>query len=195
MPVFDDARRAEAREIVARFPAGGERSALLPLLYLVQSIDGHVSREGMREIAELLGITTAEVESVATFYTMLRMHETGRHVISVCTNVACALVGANEVYRVCTDEAGPGAEEVTEDGMLTVHQEECLGVCDFAPVVQVNSANHDRVTPQAARDLIRTLREGRIPEAARGSIAPTSFREASRILAGLEPLDPEEVRA
>ncbi|MEX2275662.1 MAG: NAD(P)H-dependent oxidoreductase subunit E [Actinomycetota bacterium] len=191
MPVFDDARRAEAREIIARFPQGGERSALVPLLYLVQSIDGHVSREGMREIADLLGITTAEVESVATFYTMLRMHETGRHVVSVCTNVACALVGGNEVYHACVDEAGPGAEEISEDGLLTVHQEECLGVCDFAPVVQLNSANHDRVTPDAARTLIRAVREGLVPEAARGSIAPTSFCEASRILAGLEPLDPD----
>jgi NADH-quinone oxidoreductase subunit E len=188
MPVLDDARGAEAREILARFPEGGQRSAVLPLLYLVQSVEGHVSREGMREVAGLLGITTAEVEAVATFYTMLRIPETGRHVVSVCTNVACSLRGANEVYAACVDEAGPGAHAVTDDGVLTVHEEECLGVCDFAPVVQINSANHDRVSPEGARGLVRSLRAGTIPEAARGSIAPRSFRESSRILAGLEPL-------
>jgi NADH-quinone oxidoreductase subunit E len=191
MPVFDGARRAEALAIVARFPEGGERSALLPLLYLVQSVEGYVSRAGMREIADLLGITTAEVESVATFYTMLRMHETGRHVVSVCTNVACALRGANDVFAACLDEAGPGSRQVTDDGVLTVHEEECLGVCDFAPVVQINAANHDRVSPERARELIRALRAGEVPDAARGSIAPRSFREASRILAGLDPL-PED---
>ncbi len=193
MSVLDDARREEAREILARFPEGGRRSAMLPLLYLVQSVEGHVSRDGLREVAGLLGVTTAEVEAVATFYTMLRLHETGRHVVSVCTNVACALRGANDVFAACLDEAGPGAREVTEDGLLTVHEEECLGVCDLAPVVQINSANHDRVVPEAARELVRSLREGRVPEAARGSIAPRSFRESSRILAGLEPLTEDEV--
>ncbi|MEX0988994.1 MAG: NADH-quinone oxidoreductase subunit NuoE [Actinomycetota bacterium] len=188
MAVLDEERRAEARDIVARFPEGGERSAMLPLLYLAQSVEGHVSREGLREVAEILGIRTAEVEAVATFYTMLRMRETGRHVVSVCTNVACALRGANEVYAACVDEAGPGAHEVTDDGLLTVHEEECLGVCDFAPVLQINSGNHDRVAPEAARELIRSLRAGTVPDAARGSIAPRSFRDASRVLAGLGPM-------
>src|SRR5512143_3207041 len=106
----------------------------MPLLYLVQSEEGMVTREGMREIGALLGITTAEVEAVASFYTMYRLRPTGEHVVTVCTNLACKLRGAEEVLEAAMDEAGlaPGQER-SDDGLFTVHEEECLGVCDFAP--------------------------------------------------------------
>ena len=81
----------EARAIVDRYPEGRERSAIMPLLYLAQSIEGHVSRDGLRAVAELLELTTAEVEAVATFYTMYRLRPTGTHVVNVCTNLACSL--------------------------------------------------------------------------------------------------------
>jgi NADH-quinone oxidoreductase subunit E len=179
--VLDDAQR-----IVARYPAEHPRSAIMPLLYLVQSEEGMVTREGMREIGALLGITTAEVEAVASFYTMYRLRPTGTHVVNVCTNLACKLRGANAVYEAAREEAGlaPG-QEVSEDGLLTVHEEECLGVCDFAPAVQVNLANHDEMTPERVRDLIERLRAGDVPPPARGP-AVASFKAASRILAGLE---------
>ncbi len=150
MAVFEGARLEEAKEILGRYPEGRERSAIMPLLYLAQSVEGHVSREGLKEIAGLLGLTTAEVEAVATFYSMYRLRPTGTHVVSVCTNLACMLRGAREVYEAAHQAAGMRhGQELSEDELITLHEEECLGVCDFAPVAQVNFANHDKVTPGA----------------------------------------------
>ena len=167
MAVFEGTRLDEAKEIIGRYPEGRERSAIMPLLYLAQSIEGHVSRDGLREIAVLLGRTTAEVEAVATFYTMFRLRPTGTHVVSVCTNLACMLRGGREVYEAAHEAAGMRhGQELSEDGLFTLHEEECLGVCDFAPVAQVNFANHDRVTPErmagADRGAARRLRPGAV---------------------------------
>jgi NADH-quinone oxidoreductase subunit E len=185
VPIFAGDTRTDAETIVARYP-GHERSALLPLLYLAQSVEGHVSREGLREVAELLGLTTAEVEAVATFYTMFRLRPTGRHVVNVCTNIACALRGGNEVYESAHRAAGMRhGQDISDDGLLTLHEEECLGVCDFAPAVQIDFANHDEVTPGRMAELIGTLRAGEVPTPSRGP-APRGFRHASRLLAGLK---------
>jgi len=186
MPVLSDDRRRVAETILARYPAGRERSAVLPLLYLVQSVEGRLTQDGLREVGELLGITTAEVEAVASFYTMLRLRPTGTHVVSVCTNLSCALRGAGDVLEAAhaTAEIEQG-EETSADGMVTVHEEECLGACDAAPVVQVDFANHDRVTAERMVELVEALRSGRVPEPSRGR-APKDFRDASRILAGVE---------
>jgi NADH-quinone oxidoreductase subunit E len=140
----------------------------------------------MREVGALLGLTTAEVEAVASFYTMLRLRPTGTHVVSVCTNLPCALRGANEVYDAAHQATGiPHGGELSDDGLFTIHQEECLGACEFAPVVQVNAANHDRVTPERITEIVESLRDGTVPAPARGP-AVASFRETSRILAGLK---------
>jgi NADH-quinone oxidoreductase subunit E len=188
MAVLPPELRDQAETIKARYPAGRERSAVMPLLYLTQSVEGHVTREALREVADLLGLRTAEVEAVASFYTMLRLRPTGRHVVSVCTNLSCALRGAAEVLQAAREAAGIPEGELSEDGLITLHEEECLGVCEFAPVVQINAANHDGVTPDGVRELIGQLRDGRVPEPSRGP-AVGSFKEASRILAGLEPLE------
>ncbi len=186
MPVLSPELRERAEAIKARYPAGRERSAMLPLLYLVQSVEGRVSREGLREVADLLGLRTAEVEAVASFHTMLRLRPTGEHIVTVCTNLPCALRGAREVLGVAHDAAGlaPG-QDVSEDGRVTVHEEECLGACDAAPVVQIDFANHDRVTPERMAELIAALQRGEVPEPARGT-APKDLKDASRILASLE---------
>jgi NADH-quinone oxidoreductase subunit E len=187
MPVFEGARLDEAREILARYPDGRERSAIMPLLYLAQSVEGHISRDGLKEIAGLLDLTTAEVEAVASFYSMYRLRPTGKHVVSVCTNLACMLRGAREVYEAAHQAAGMRhGQELSEDELITLHEEECLGVCDFAPVAQVNFANHDNVTPERMRELIAGLRDGSVPEPSRGAPAMESFKSASRVLAGLK---------
>jgi NADH-quinone oxidoreductase subunit E len=190
MAVFAPEVREQAEAIKARYPAGRERSAVMPLLYLAQSVEGNVTREALQEVAELLGVRTAEVEAVATFYSMLRLRPTGRHVVSVCTNLSCALRGAKDVYDAAHRASGiPHGSELSEDGVITLHEEECLGVCEFAPAVQINSANYDRVTPERMGVLIASLRAGQVPEPSRGP-AVGSFKEASRILAGLEPEAP-----
>ena len=185
MAVFDGRAADEARAIIGRYP-GHERSAIMPLLYLGQSLEGMISPEVLREVGELLSITTAEVEAVASFYSMYRLRPTGTHVVSVCTNLACMLRGARDVYEAAHEAAGMRhGQELSEDELITLHEEECLGVCDFAPVVQVNFANHDNVTPERMRELIAGLRDGSVPEPSRGP-AMDSFRSASRVLAGLE---------
>jgi len=187
MTLFEGARLEEAKEILGRYPEGRERSAIMPLLYLAQSVEGHISREGLKEIAGLLDLTTAEVEAVASFYSMYRLRPTGTHVVSVCTNLACTLRGAREVYEAAHQAAGMRhGQELSDDELITLHEEECLGVCDFAPVAQINFANHDNVTPERMRELIAGLRDGEIPEPSRGGSAMESFKSASRVLAGLE---------
>ena len=184
MSVLSDDGRGTAEAILARYPAGRERSAVLPLLYLMQSEEGRLTRDGLREVGELLGITTAEVEAVASFYTMLRLRPTGTHVVSVCTNLSCALRGANEVFEAARDAAAvEQGEDTSPDGEFTVLEEECLGACDAAPVVQIDFANHDRVTCDRVVELVEALRAGEVPTPSRGR-APKDFREASRILAG-----------
>jgi NADH-quinone oxidoreductase subunit E len=186
MALFDGAIREDAERIVARYPQGHERSAVMPLLYLAQSVEGRVTREGLHEVADLLGLTTAEVEAVATFYTMYRLRPTGVHLVNVCTNLACMLRGARDVYEAAGDAAGIShGQEVSEDGLLSVHEEECLGACDFAPAVQIDFANHDRVSPERMRELIAQLRAGEVPTPSRGP-AMRDLKHASRLLAGLD---------
>jgi NADH-quinone oxidoreductase subunit E len=188
MPVLSPELRAEAERIKGRYPRGRERSALMPLLYLVQSAEGHVTRDGLREVADLLDLTTAEVEAVATFYTMIRVRRTGEHVVSVCTNLSCTLRGARDVYERGREVLGLDDADTTEDGMFTLYEEECLAACDAAPVVTVNFVNFDRVTPERMEEILSTLRDGGTPAPARGEF-PGDFKEASRILAGLRPTD------
>ena len=182
MAVFTPDLREEAERIKARYP--DSRSAMLPLLYLVQSVDGHVSRDGLKEVGELLGLTTADVEAVATFYTMLRMQPTGRYVLSICTNLSCALNGAKELYERAHELLGRNAEGVTEDGALTLHEEECLGACEQAPVVQVNFLNYARCNEEQLVALIDALRQDEPPPSTQGPV-PADFRESCRLLAGL----------
>ena len=117
-PVLSEEGRALAERIAAKYPT--RRSALVPLLYLVQSEVGWVPRQGMSEVAEILGLTTAEVEAVATFYTMLKLYPCGRFVVSICTNPSCALLGGRRLYDRAKELLGDRAEQATDDGLFTL---------------------------------------------------------------------------
>jgi NADH-quinone oxidoreductase subunit E len=181
-PVLSDEKRQLAERICGKYPT--RRSALLPLLYLVQSEVGWVPRQGIREVAEIVGITTAEVEAVATFYTMLKLEPCGRYVISICTNPSCALLGGRRLMDHARGVLGEGAEKATPDGMFTLEEEECLAACDKAPVLTVNYVYYDRVTEAELDRMIDGIRAGRVPEAPRGGV-PGDLRETSLVLAGL----------
>jgi len=181
-PVLSEEARGLAERIAARYPR--RRSALVPLLYLVQAEAGWVPRQGMREVAEILGITTAEVEAVATFYTMLKLHPSGKYVLSVCTNPSCALLGGKRLYERAKEILGDQSEHVTEDGLFTLEEEECLAACDKAPVLAVNYVFYDKVSEEQLGEMISEIREGRVPEASRGGV-PGDLRQVSRTLAGL----------
>lgn len=133
---------AEAKTIVAKYPPGRSRSALLPLLHRVQERDGHVTDAGMAEVAEILGLSTADVRSVATFYTMYYLKPKGRSVISVCHTIACTLMGAERVVDALESRLGIRCGQTTPDGAVTLERVECLAACDLAPMVQID---HDRM--------------------------------------------------
>src|SRR5919206_4413061 len=135
---FSEATRERAREIIARYPAGRERSGLLPLLHLVQAEQGYVSADGIAFCAEVLGLTKAEVTAVATFYTMYKRRPVGEYLISVCTNLSCQILGGEDIYARLSRRLGVGHDETTPDGLVTLEHAECLAACDYAPVVTVN---------------------------------------------------------
>ncbi|MFJ4711348.1 NADH-quinone oxidoreductase subunit NuoE [Streptomyces sp. NPDC088785] len=180
----DDVRtrlEADAKEIVARYP--GSRSALLPLLHLVQSEEGHVTRTGMQFCADVLGLTTAEVTAVATFYTMYRRKPSGDYQVGVCTNTLCAVMGGDAIFETLQEHLGVGNNGTTDDGKITLEHIECNAACDFAPVMMVNWEFFDNQTPESAKRLVDDLRTGVEVSPTRGAPLCT-FKETARILAG-----------
>lgn len=178
---FSERTHAEARDIIARYPQS--RSALLPLLHLVQSEEGYVSASGIEFCAEQLGLATAEVAAVVTFYTMYKRRPAGEYLVSVCTNALCNMLGGKEVYEALERYLEVGHDETTPDGGFTLEHAECLAACDYAPVVTVNYEFFDQQTPESAVRLVQSLQRGERPHPSRG--APLcSFKEVSRQLAG-----------
>jgi NADH-quinone oxidoreductase subunit E len=175
--------RVQAQEIIARYPVGRERSALLPLLHLVQAEEGYVSPTGIAFCADQLGLTKAEVGAVATFYTMYKRRPVGDWLVSVCTNTMCGVLGGDATYQRVAEHLGVGHDETTEDGTVTLEHAECLAACDYAPVMTVNYEFFDQTDPDAAIALVDALRRGERPHPTRGARLCT-FKEMSRQLAG-----------
>ncbi|MFJ6696145.1 NADH-quinone oxidoreductase subunit NuoE [Streptomyces sp. NPDC091272] len=184
--------KADAREVIGRYP--DSRSALLPLLHLVQSEEGFVSRTGMQFCAEVLGLTTAEVTAVATFYTMYRRKASGDYQVGVCTNTLCAVMGGDAIFDELKTYLGVGNNETTGDGKVTLEHIECNAACDYAPVVMVNWEFFDNQTPESAKQLVDDLRSGRPVEPTRGAPLCT-YKETARILAGFPDERPGAVEA
>jgi NADH-quinone oxidoreductase E subunit len=193
LPPLTEQTRLEAREIMARYPVA--RSALLPMLHLVQSYQGYVSPEGVALCAEELGLTKAEVGAVATFYTMYKRRPTGRHIVSVCTNTLCAVLGGRRIFDAVAADLGVHHDETTADGSITLEHAECLAACDYAPVVTVDYEFYDQQDVESARELVAALRRGEKPLPTRG--APlTDFKGISRQLAGFsQHADPSTAAA
>ncbi|MDF9870763.1 NADH-quinone oxidoreductase subunit E [Streptomyces pratensis] len=183
---------ADAKEVIARYP--GSRSALLPLLHLVQSEEGYVSRTGMAFCADQLGLTTAEVTAVATFYTMYRRRPSGDYQVGVCTNTLCAVMGGDAIFDRLKEHLGVGNDETTDDGKVTLEHIECNAACDFAPVVMVNWEFFDNQTPESATRLVDDLIAGRTVEPTRGAPLCT-YKDTARILAGFPDPRPGAVEA
>ncbi|MBV9383501.1 MAG: NADH-quinone oxidoreductase subunit NuoE [Streptosporangiaceae bacterium] len=185
MPFSDEALarlEADAAEIIGRYPR--PRSALLPLLHLVQAEEGFVSTDGIRFCAGRLGLTETEVTGVASFYTMYRRRPGGEYNVGVCTNTLCAVMGGDQLLAELSEYLGVEEEQTTEDGKITLEHVECNAACDYAPVVMVNWEFFDNMTPDSARRLADDLRAGNNVVPSRGPRRLCTFREASRILAG-----------
>ncbi|WP_236577666.1 NADH-quinone oxidoreductase subunit NuoE, partial [Gordonia sp. YY1] len=178
----------QAAPIIARYPQA--RSALLPLLHLVQSEDGHITRAGIEFCAGQLDLTAAQVASVATFYSMYRRSPTGEYLVGVCTNTLCATLGGDEILRAVCDHLGVQPGDTTSDARITVEHVECNAACDFAPVVMVNWEFFDNQTPESTIELVEDLRAGVGVEPARGTGRVRSFRQTELELAGAGPATP-----
>jgi NADH-quinone oxidoreductase subunit E len=173
---------ADADAILARYPQ--ERSALLPLLHLVQSVDGYVSGRGINFCAERLGLETAEVSGVATFYSQYKRHPNGEYTVGVCTNTLCAIMGGDQIWDAVSHHLGIGHDETTPDGKITLERIECNAACDYAPVVMTNWEFFDNQTIESTTRLVDDLRAGRTVTPTRGASSVATFKQVERVLAG-----------
>ena len=173
---------ADAAQIIGKYP--GPRSALLPLLHLVQAEEGYVSADGIAFCASKLGLTETEVTGVVSFYTMYKRHPVGEYHVGVCTNTLCAVLGGEQILAGLREHLGVADDEPTPDGKVSLEHIECNAACDYGPVVMVNWEFFDNMTPDSARELTDNLRAGSGVAPTRGPRRLCTWREAARILAG-----------
>ncbi|MFC3813080.1 NADH-quinone oxidoreductase subunit NuoE family protein [Lacihabitans lacunae] len=154
---FTEDRLAKAKEIIARYPAGKQKSALLPLLHLAQEQFGWVSAATMDYVASLLDIAPIEVYEVATFYTMFHLEPVGKHVIEYCRTGPCCTMGGEEVYDHLKNKLGVKANETTSDGMFTLKEVECLAACGWGPCFQIREKFFMHLDNQKVDEIIDEL--------------------------------------
>ncbi len=148
-----------AKEIIARYPY--PKSALIPLLHLAQEQDGHVTDEAMEHLAELVGVTPAEVIGTCSFYEMFKREPVGDYLINVCTNIACMLLGGEELLHHLEERLGIRPGSTTADGLFTLEDVECVAACTEAPCLTVNYRYFHQITHDEADKLLDDLRAGR----------------------------------
>ncbi len=201
MSRLTDANVEVAHEIIARYPK--PKSALLPLLHLAQEQDGWVSDDAMTHLAELAGVTPAEVRGTCTFYEMFKLHPVGTYMINVCTNISCQLLGGEELLHHAEEALGIRAGGTTDDGLFTLEDVECIAACTEAPCLQVNYRYGYRLSNDDFDRIVADLRAGRRPAdlatanaddpiPAHGTLALTQQRLDPARAAGIVP--PESVR-
>ena len=169
--------------IIARYPR--KRSAIMPLLHYVQSIDGYVTNEGIELIGQKLELATAEVTAVSTFYTQYKSKPVGEYHVGICTNTLCAVMGGDLIFDAVKEHLAIENDGVTSDGKVSVEHIECNAACDYAPVVMVNWEFYDNQTVQSVKDLVDGARAGNPPAPTRGPKTLRSWKQNSAVLAGI----------
>lgn len=180
---ISETTRAQMLEVLDRYPR--KRSALMPLLHLVQADDGHVTHDGLAAVAELVDLTEAEVTAVSTFYTMYLKRESGRVRVGVCINSLCALLGGDAIWDALVEHCGVAHNQTTEDGAVTLERIECQAACTHAPVMTANWEFLDDMTVEKAKQLVDDIRAGEPVSSTRGPQVGT-FGEAERAIAGVD---------
>lgn len=175
---------ADARDIISRYPQS--RSALLPMLHLIQSIDGYVSPNGIAFCADVLNLDRTSVSAVATFYSQYKRRPNGEYTVGVCTNTLCAVMGGDGIFQRLSEHLGVGHDETTEDGKITLEMIECNAACDFAPVMMINWEFFDNQTPESARKAVDAILAGDPVHPTRGTDIVGTFKDVSRLLAGFD---------
>ena len=188
MSFFTSANLETVREIVSRYPL--PRSALIPLLHLAQEQHGWVTGDAMRQIADLCGVTPAEVKGTGSFYEMFKFHPVGNYLINVCTNISCMLLGGEELLDHAQQRLGVKTGGTTADGMFTLEDVECIAACTEAPCLQVNYRYRLRVSNDDFDEMIDSIRAGRTGDLPQhGTLARVRQRIPLDRLAGIVPPD------
>lgn len=162
---FNAANLEKAKNLIARYPAGRQASAVMGLLDLAQRQEGWVSRAAMDQIAAMLGMAPMRVYEVATFYSMYNLKPVGRNHIQVCTNISCMLRGSDDVLRACKETLGVDGGETTADGAFSVQEVECAGACVNGPVVQIGDDYYEDLDYQSTKGILDALKRGEAPKA------------------------------
>jgi len=177
---ISESTREQLLQLSARYPR--PRSALMPMLHLVQSLEGEVTPDGIAACAEAAGVSAAEATAVASFYTMYKRRPVGTHHIGVCVNTMCGLLGGDAVYEALSERLGVGHDQPTEDGAFWLERIECQAACTHAPVMTVDWEYMDDVTPASALDVIDRLERGEPVASTRGPVI-RDFRATEHTLA------------
>ena len=180
---FTNEELAVMDSIIARYPKS--RSAIMPLLHFVQSVDGYVTPRGIETIAAKLNLATAEVTAVSTFYTQYKSAPVGEYHLGICTNTLCAIMGGDAIYDSVSEHLGIKKNQTTSDGKISLERIECNAACDYAPVVMVNWEFYDNQTPASVNDLVDGVRQGNPPPPTRGPSQLRTWKQNSAVLAGL----------
>lgn len=157
---FSPALEERFAKLLTSYPPGRTRSAVVPMLLFAQDEIGAVSQELVEEVARRCQITPLQVDEVIGYYSMLHRKPLGKFHVQVCTNVACQLVGGEDLYAHATKTLRLGNKEVTPDGLISLEEVECMGACSWAPAIQINYDFHHRVTPERFDQLMEALRAG-----------------------------------
>ena len=180
--------------IIARYPR--KRSAIMPLLHYVQSVEGYVTNEGIELIGKKLELATAEVTAVSTFYTQYKSKPVGEYHVGICTNTLCAVMGGDVIFDAVKEHLGIENNGVTSDGRVSVEHIECNAACDYAPVVMVNWEFYDNQTVESVKNLVDGARSGNPPTPTRGPKTLRTWKQNSAVLAGIsDGLSGEGVQA
>ena len=180
--------------IIARYPR--KRSAIMPLLHYVQSIEGYVTNEGIELVGKKLELATAEVTAVSTFYTQYKSKPVGEYHVGICTNTLCAVMGGDVIFDAVKEHLGIENNGLTSDGKVSVEHIECNAACDYAPVVMVNWEFYDNQTVESVKNLVDGARSGNPPAPTRGPKTLRTWKQNSAVLAGIsDGLSGEGVQA
>jgi NADH-quinone oxidoreductase subunit E len=161
---FTEANLAEAKKHIAKYPAGRQASAVMPLLWLAQYQEGWVSRAAMDMVAGMLDMAPIRVYEVATFYTMYNLKPVGKHLVQICRTTPCWLRGSDGLTEMCRKKLGVDLHGTSADGKFTIMEVECLGACVNAPMVQINDDFYEDLTPESLSKVLDELAAGRRPK-------------------------------
>lgn len=164
---FSSEVEAEIDDHLAKYPPERQRSAILPLMFIVQRERGYLDPPGVVYLANRLGLRVTDIWEVATFYSMIHMKPIGKYHIQICKTLSCKLLGSDKLIEQCSEKLGIKPGESTPDGMFSLSLVECLGSCGTAPMLQIGFDYYENLTPEKVDDIIEGCRSGKLSSGVR----------------------------